>query len=189
MEGHFERARAACTDPDGPDAKAALPEGVVISDNEAFDQSGSDGDQRSPMDDAPANQGQDQPMPPAYRTRCRAGEPCPTCIHANEHMIPHGISNIHTALGNQSKVYDASMLVAAKPTINTYLRKCISVTSTHTSVNNCVLTSRRPMDAVKWHSTHMTVTISHLHTSLESMIVPMLPSLKPDFVQIFADDL
>jgi hypothetical protein len=28
-----------------------------------------------------------------------------------------------------------------------------------------------------------------LYTSLESMIVPMLPSLKPDSVWIFADDL
>ncbi len=121
----------------------------------------------------------------------RDGEPCPTCIHANEHMTPHGMSNMHTALGNQSKMYDASMLVAAKPvpTVNMDLRKCTSVTSTHTSVNNYMLTPRRPMDAIKWHSTHVAVAVSHLYASLESMIVPMLPSLKPNFVWIFADDL
>ena len=92
--------------------------------------------------------------------RCRAGEPCPTCIHVNEHMTPHGMSNTHTAIGNQSKVFDANML-----------------------------TLRRPMDAVKWHNTQMTVAVSHLYTSLESMIVSMLPSLKPDFAWIFADEL
>jgi len=63
------------------------------------------------------------------------------------------------------------------------------VTSTHTSVNNYVMTPRRAMDVVKWHSTQMAVAVSHLYTSLESMIAPMLPSLKPDFVWIFADDL
>ncbi len=75
-------------------------------------------------------------------------------------MTPHGMSNTHTAIGNQSKVFDANML-----------------------------TLRRPMDAVKWHNTQMTVAVSHLYTSLESMIVSMLPSLKPDFAWIFADEL
>ena len=83
----------------------------------------------------------------------------------------------------------ASCAVTKKVTVNIDLRECTSVTSTHTSVNNYVLTPRRPMDVVKCHSTHMTVAVSHRYTSLESMIVPMLPSLKPDIVWIFADDL
>ena len=69
------------------------------------------------------------------------------------------------------------------------VRKCTSVTSTHTGINNYVMTPRRAMDAVKWHSTQMAVAVSHRYTSLENMIVLMLPSLKPDFVWILADDL
>jgi len=118
----------------------------------------------------------------------RAGKPCSTCIHANDHQTPHSMSNMQTAKDNQSRLHDTSTLVAGKMTMYMDIRKCTSVTSTHTSVNNHV-TPRRPIDAVKWHSTHMTVAVSHLYTSLESMIVPMLPSLKPDSVWIFADDL
>jgi len=105
------------------------------------------------------------------------------------------MNNMHTAKGHQDKVYDANMLarmlniIADKPTMNVDIRQCTSVTGTHMSINNCVLTPRRPIDAVKWHSTQMAAAISHMYTSLESMIVPMLPNLKPDFVWIFTDDL
>lgn len=45
------------------------------------------------------------------------------------------------------------------------------------------------LDAVQRHGTQMAVAVSHLYTSFENIILPMLPSLKPDFVWIIADDL
>ncbi len=123
------------------------------------------------------------------QTSSRAGKPCSTGIHANEHQTPHSMSNMHTAKDNQSKVYDASMLVADKLTIYIDIRQCTSVTSTHTSVNSYLSAPGWSLDAVKWHSTQMAVAVSHLYTSFENIILPMLPSLKPDFVWIIADDL
>ena len=90
---------------------------------------------------------------------------------------PYGMSNMHTAKGSQSKVYDASMLVAGKPTIYTDIRQCSSVTSTHTSVKSYLLAPRWSLDAVRWHSTQMAIAVSHLYTSLAHMIVPMLTVL------------
>ena len=108
------------------------------------------------------------------------------CVHLT---APYGVSNMHTAKGHNSKVYDASMLVADKPTTCIDIRQCPSVTSTHTSMNSYLLASGWSLDAVKWHSTQMAVAVSHLYTSFENMIVPMLPTFEPDFIWIFAGDL
>ena len=115
-----------------------------------------------------------------------------TCIHANNHQTPHkllNMSNMQTAVDDQSRPHDTSILLADKMTTYMDTRQCTSVSSTHTRVNNYVLTPRRPIDVVKWHNAQMAVAVSHLYTSLENVIVPMLPSRKPDFVWIFADDL
>jgi len=69
------------------------------------------------------------------------------------------MSNMHTAKDNQSKVYDASMLVAGKLTTYIDIRQCTPVTSTHTSVNSYLLVPRWSLDAVKWHSIQMAVAI------------------------------
>ena len=112
------------------------------------------------------------------------------------HLVaPYGMSNMHTAKGHQGKVYDGNMLarmlniVANKPTVYTDVRQRTSVTSTHASVTSYLLPPGWSLDAVKWHGTQMVAAVSHLYTSLDNMIVPMMPSLKPDFVWIFADDL
>jgi len=64
------------------------------------------------------------------QTSSRAGKPCSTCMHANEHQTPYSMRDMHTAKDNQSKVYDASMLVAGKLTTYIDIRQCTSVTST-----------------------------------------------------------
>jgi len=114
------------------------------------------------------------------QTSNTAGEPCCKGMHANGHQTPDSMSNMHSV---KSRVTD-------KPTTHIAIRQYTSVTSTHTSVNNYVLTPRRPLDAVEWHSTQMAVAVSHLlYSCTLALIVPMLLSLKPDFVWIFADDL
>jgi len=88
----------------------------------------------------------------------------------------------HTTKDKQSKVYNASMLVAGRMTTYIDIRQCTSATSTHASVSSSVFASKWSLDAVKWHGTQMAVAISYLYNSFVNMILPMLPNRKPDFV-------
>ena len=79
------------------------------------------------------SQARTSPCHQLIQISCRAGKPCSACIHANGHQTPHSMSNMHTAKNEQSKMYDASMLVAGIPNLNIDLQQCSSMTSNHTS--------------------------------------------------------